>query len=34
VLGLPLAVLVTTLIFLAYRRPELLLNLLDVRYCG
>jgi hypothetical protein len=33
-LGLLVAVLATTLIFLAYRQPELLLNLMDVRYCG
>jgi hypothetical protein len=32
--GLLLAAVVTVLIFGAYRQPELLLNLMGLRYCG
>jgi hypothetical protein len=34
VIGLLVAVLVTALAFGAYRQPELLLNLMGLRYCG
>jgi hypothetical protein len=34
VIGLLVAVLVTALVFGAYRQPELLLNLMGLRYCG
>lgn len=32
--GLLLAAVVTALVFGAYRQPELLLNLMGLRYCG
>lgn len=33
-IGLFAAVLITALAFAAYRQPELLLNLMGLRYCG
>jgi hypothetical protein len=34
VVGVLVAVLITALAFGAYRQPELLLNLMGLRYCG
>lgn len=34
VIGLLAAAIITTLAFGAYRQPELLLNLMGLRYCG